>query len=172
MSEALRSRRRASDCHAVGKRFAPAPLWAWLTRQEKRLAQEGDYFRVDIPGPGPSIGGGYDWVRVETIEDLTNPAGEEESFGMKVRPSAAPGGDSGHTAHFFTGDATSTFLVRRIGNKVMATYHGRNELPNTSTGETKDNIRNSVIAMGAFVGLSELQWSTLIKSFLEDEIGG
>src|SRR5688572_15813579 len=29
----------------------------------------GNYFRIDIPGPGPATGDGYDWVRVEAVEE-------------------------------------------------------------------------------------------------------
>ncbi|MEO6549486.1 MAG: hypothetical protein ABIN94_15900 [Ferruginibacter sp.] len=136
---------------------------------EHRLAEEGDYFRIDIVGPGTKLGDGYDWVTVESIkyEQLSD---DEETYGMTLRPTAAPGGNE--TAHFFKETATSSFLIRRKGNKVTASYHGRNELPNNNTGNIKDNVRNSLVAMGAFVGLSELQWNSLIKGFLEKEIGG
>lgn len=137
--------------------------------EENRLAREGDYFRIDIPGPGPSAGNGYDWVRVELIEDYANPGLDTESCGMKLRASAQPGRDEYDTAHFFRKEATSSFIICRKGNTVVASYHGRNEVPNTSTNKTTDNLRNVIISMGAFAGLSEMQWSVLIKSFLEKE---
>jgi hypothetical protein len=135
-----------------------------------RLARKGDLFKIDIPGPGPSAGAGYDWVRVEFVEEISNPGKDEESCGMKLRAAAPPFKKEKDTAHFFKEGATSSFIIHRKKNKVTASYHGRNEIPNTSTDKTIDNIRNSIIAIGAFAGLSELQWSGLIKSFLEKEI--
>jgi hypothetical protein len=137
-----------------------------------RLALEGDYIRIDIPGPGPARGGGYDWVRIEKIEEYIDSSGEREWTGMKVRPSRSPGSMAGGTAHFFRSDATSTFIIELNSNKVTAFYHGRNEVPNTSTGKTGDNVRNALVAAGAIVSLSEAQWSALCKGFLADEIGG
>src|SRR3954471_5337876 len=32
--------------------------------QVNRSVQKGDYFKVDIPGPGSKTGQGYDWVKV------------------------------------------------------------------------------------------------------------
>ncbi|MCW3091219.1 MAG: hypothetical protein JWP81_2288 [Ferruginibacter sp.] len=152
--------------------FASAKLMLTNERgsEENRLAEEGDYFRIDILGPGPSLGDGYDWVRVESIKNDPNAGEDAETYGMTLRPSAAPGKQE--TAHFFKETATSSFLIRREGNRVTASYHGRNEIPNNDTNNTKDNVRNSLVAMGAFAGLSELQWKALIKGFLEEEIGG
>ena len=135
-----------------------------------RLAGVGDYFQIDIPGPGPGAGDGYDWVQVEEIEDHTNPGAEEESFGMRVRSCKNPKKPENTTAHFFTSDATSTFIIERKGNTVSVSYHGRNEVLNTDSGKLKDRIRNAVVGAGAMAGISEWQWSRLIKSFLEKEV--
>jgi len=62
-------------------------------------------------------------------------------------------------------------LVSRNNNEVTASYYGRNETPNTDTGNIGTNVRNALVAFGAFAGLSELQWNSLIKAFLEPEIG-
>ncbi len=134
-----------------------------------RPAQIGDYIRIDIPGPGPASGDGYDWVHVEAIEDKTNPRGEEESFGMRIRSSKKPNKKGDDTAHFFTSDSTSTFLIERKQNTVTTSYHGRNEVLNTGTKKLKDRIRNTIVGTGALIGISELQWARLIKSFLQKE---
>ncbi|MEO6732537.1 MAG: hypothetical protein ABIN01_15060 [Ferruginibacter sp.] len=139
--------------------------------EEERLAQEGDYFKIDLPGPGPATGDGYDWVRVELLKDHTDHEIDEESIGMKLRACSPPGKDTDDTAHFFKDDATSSFIIRRTGTKVTASYFGRNEIPNTDTNKATDNIRNTMVAMGAIAGLSELQWSALLEGFLEEEIG-
>lgn len=141
-------------------------------KEEERLAKEGDYFKIDLPGPGPAAGDGYDWVRVELLKDHTDHEIDEESIGMKLRACSPAGKNTEETAHFFKDDATSSFIIRRIDTKVTASYFGRNEIPNTDTTKTSDNIRNTMVAMGAIAGLSEVQWSALLKGFLEEEIGG
>jgi hypothetical protein len=131
-----------------------------------RLVRQGDYIRIDIPGPGPVEGGGYDWVRVEKMEEYIDPGGQMEWTGMKVRPCGNPSSAASGAAHFFRDDATSTFIIERDGLKITAYYHGRNEVPNTSTLKLADNVRNALVAVGAMVSLSEAQWSALSKGFL------
>ena len=139
-------------------------------KEASRLANMGDYIRIDIPGPGPLAGDGYDWVQVEEIEDRTNDAAEDESFGMRLRSCKNPNKPGKDVAHFFTGDATSTFIIKRNNNKVYSSYHGRNEVLNTDTEKLADTIRNAIVGGGAVIGISELQWSRLIHSFLEKEV--
>jgi hypothetical protein len=61
-------------------------------------AQQGNYIRVDIPGPGSKEGDGYDWVLIEELKEV---AFENiQSIGFRVRPAANPKKGSEHTAHF------------------------------------------------------------------------
>ncbi|MEO7765900.1 MAG: hypothetical protein ABIS01_00695 [Ferruginibacter sp.] len=140
-------------------------------RQVNRPAEKGDFLRIDIPGPGPSAGAGdgYDWVTVTMIEENNDPALDEQYCSLQLKAAHSPEGQKNVTAHFFREDATSTFIISRKQTKITATYHGRNELPNTDTGKPMDNIRNSLVALGAFAFLSELQWKSLIKGFLEGD---
>jgi hypothetical protein len=137
--------------------------------EEHRLARKGDLLKIDIPGPGPSAGDGYDWVTVESIEEINNPGNDEESCGMKLKATSPPAGFANETAHFFDEGASSSFIVHRKGNKVTASYHGRNEVPNTAASNVKDKVRNVLVSIGAMAGISELQWKALIKGFLEKE---
>lgn len=130
----------------------------------QRKATGGDHIRIDIPGPGPQTGGGYDWVnieeiRVEVLEDA-------EVMSMTARPSGNPLNNSGDTAHFLTQEATSTFQVKRVGKVIYAEEHGRNEVPNTDTESKLDNIRNTFVGWGAKVGFSYPQWKSLVKGLL------
>lgn len=136
----------------------------------ERLAQVGDHFQIDIPGPGPASGDGYDWVKVEAIEDDSQPGADEENYGMRVRSCTNPNTEGGDTSHFFTSEATSSFIINRQKNKVTSSYHGRNEVINTDTEKVQDKIRNTIIATGALAGISEIQWGRLIESFLEEEV--
>ncbi len=135
-----------------------------------RLAQLNDYIRIDIPGPGPASGDGYDWVYIEAVEDNSNPEADEEAIGIRLRSCKNPHHPGKDTAHFFTSDATSAFIIQRKNNTVSASYHGRNEVLNTDTESVKDKIRNTLVGAGAKIGLSELQWATLIKSLLKEEV--
>ncbi|RNL52117.1 hypothetical protein [Pedobacter jejuensis] len=132
----------------------------------QRLAEQQDYIRIDIPGPGTKAGMGYDWVRIEEIE--RNDDGNERYILIRVRPCPHPLSDKNDTAHFLKDNATSTFIVRQRGNVVYAEEHGRNELPNTNTGSLYDKGRNFVVGMAAKIGLSYPQWSSLVKGLLAD----
>jgi hypothetical protein len=57
------------------------------------------------------------------------------------------------------------------GNQVVVSYHGRNEMPNIE-GAVADKIRNTIVASGAALGLSELHWKSLLNGLLAKEIGG
>lgn len=186
-SVTLPSREEATDTFKRAyKRLLNPPVWHELGgtlsgefalvgiagNELKRLAQTGDLFKIDLPGPGPGVGEGYDWVRVDAIDDQSNESGDEELFAMRISPTVNPGTADKDVAHFFKGSASSTFVIHRRGNEVSASYHGRNEMPNNETGSKVDNIRNTVIAATAAIGLSELQWKSLINGFLKPEIGG
>jgi hypothetical protein len=140
--------------------------------QLNRLAQVGDLYRIDLPGPGSRTGDGYDWVRVDAIDDRSDESTEEELFAIRISPTVNPDNATPVTAHFFKAGASSTFVIKRNGNEVTAEYHGRNEVPNTQTGSTVDNIRNAVMGTSAMAGLSEIQWKTMIIALLEPELGG
>ena len=138
--------------------------------EASRLAKLNDYVRIDIPGPGPSAGDGYDWVYIEALENNIDPSVNHEAIGIRMRSCKKPNHHSKDIAHFFTGDATSTIIIQRKNNTVSAAFHGRNEVLNTDTDSVKDKIRNTLMGAGAMIGLSELQWATLIKSLLKREV--
>lgn len=131
-----------------------------------RVIEVGDHFRIDIPGPGTSAGNGYDWVEIENIEKHLNPSAEWEAISILVRPSPNPLNNNADTAHFFSGDATSTFLVQREKKRVTAEIHGRNEKTNTATTKPLDNLRNGIVGTAALTGFSETQWKQLVKGVL------
>jgi hypothetical protein len=183
----LPSYEEAFTCfNRAGKRLLNPPIWhklsGWASahfllagsdaEEKDRLAEEGDHFRIDVPGPGPAAGDGFDWVMVEKIKLHTNPSGISEWIFLQVRPCSNPRKSNGETAHFFKSLATSSYIIERNGNIVTARYHGRNETPNTSTDSTIDNIRNATMAAGAAMGFSEAQWTALLKGLLSAEIGG
>lgn len=132
-----------------------------------RRAREGDYLRINIPGPGNKDGEGYDWVRIELIEFTENEGESFEYVAMTVRPCPSPLNDEQATAHFFKNIATSTFLVKRKYNVISAEVHGRNEKPNTDSESISSQIRNLVVGIGAILGFSKMQWQSLVDGLVK-----
>ncbi len=135
-------------------------------REVDRNVLEDDYIRIDVPGPGPMEGNGYDWVKIEQIKDERYDDSNDEYIYMRVRPSSPPN-SNGPIAHFFSGEATSNFILKREKALVSAAVHGRNEQPNTFTEKVVDKARNTILAAGALAGISSLQWTKLLKGWLE-----
>jgi hypothetical protein len=133
-----------------------------------RTVQKGDHFRIDIPGPGTVTGEGYDWVQVEEISETVND--DSETVAIRVRPATNPNNEKTDTAHFFREDATSSFVVKREGNKLVAAVYGRNEKPNTKTDSLIDKARNVAVATGAVTGGAKLQWKSLVEGLLKFEV--
>jgi len=84
-----------------------------------------------------------------------------------VRPATNPKNERKDIAHFFSEASTSSFIVKRDGNKITAAVYGRNEKPNTNTEKVTDKIRNAAIAAGAISGLSKLQWKSLVNGLVK-----
>jgi hypothetical protein len=129
-------------------------------------AKKGDYLKIDIPGPGLAEGNGYDWAVVESVEDTFDEVQAYQRTAMRVRPANNPKDKGENVAHFFTDAATSTFVVERKGNEVIAAIHGRNEIPNIQADTAVDKVRNAVVAASAIMGFSNIQWRNLAKGLI------
>lgn len=130
--------------------------------------REGHFIRIDVPGPGSVTGDGFDWVQIEKLA-ITKESEEDEFLSMTVRPASSPLNDKNDTAHFFSEEATSTFIVKRSGKAVIAEIHGRNEKPNDDTESTIDTVRNKVVANLAMARFSDIQWKELCKGLLSTD---
>jgi hypothetical protein len=128
------------------------------------LAKEGDYIRINIPGPGTKTGEGFDWVRIESI--TVQKAESTELLSITVRPCNHPLKPKYLIAHFFTERASSTFQIKRMNNKIYAAVHGRNELINNKVGNLLDRIRNTLVGLGAKLGISYPQWKLLVEGLV------
>ena len=127
----------------------------------QRLPLQGDYIRIHLP---PSADDKFDWVRIEAIEEQKY-QNNLNWIMIRVRPSDPPR-QKEETEHFFSKEATSSFLVERTGRKVTASVRGRNELPNIKTPGLASKIRNLFFGLGAMVGLNYPQWKGLVKGIL------
>lgn len=128
----------------------------------------GNLIKIKLPAPANEKGDGYDWVRIEELENTTNPIYDEETVGFRVRPVSNPADPSDESAHFYTDEATSTFLVVRRASTVYAMERGRNERPNP-VGGFWNRIRNIIIALAAMLGLSVPQWKMLVNGIIRQK---
>jgi hypothetical protein len=157
-----------SEWHAyAGKGTADFQLTDSAGNPVNRPAEQGDHFRINIPGPGSKTGEGFDWVQIESIAEETDEDNDINLIAIKVRPASNPQNSNEDVAHFFHPNASSTFLVQRKALKVSAEVHGRNEKVNKESKNVIDKARNAVIAIGAMLGFSDLQWKALVKGLLE-----
>jgi hypothetical protein len=132
-----------------------------------RPAQQGNLVRIELPAPNRASGSGSDWVKLDTVKD-----GEDEEgpwVVLTTRPTDDPTVAEDDTAHFFSEDSTGTFLIRQRGTTVTGDHYGRNELPNTEGGSLLDKARAVLVTTGAYLGLSDVQWSNLVKGLISKE---
>jgi hypothetical protein len=135
-----------------------------------RTPQPGDHLKIDIPGPGSQSGDGYDWVQIEVVEEEHEP--DSDCQLIRVRPATNPTNDKADVAHFFSEEATSSFVVKREGTKITAGVYGRNEKPNTAAETIVDKIRNTTIATGAISGFAKIQWKSLVNGLVRESEAG
>lgn len=130
----------------------------------------GYHFKIDIPAPDSQAGKGFEWVRVEAIEENENKDEDKEYLVLRVRPSDNPSTNDKNIAHFFSDKSTSNFIVLREKKVVTAAVLGRNEVPNTNdTDSWFDKIRNALVGTGAVGGFSYPQWKSLVKGVLNKD---
>ncbi len=126
----------------------------------------GNLIRIKLPAPPNQEGDGYDWVRIEAFEENKTILSDSEVYGFRVRPIENPKNKTGNSAHFYTSEATSTFLVIRYSHTVYALERGKNEVPNNSN-HWLTHLRNKLVAIVAMIGLSKPQWKKLVSGILE-----
>jgi len=129
-----------------------------------RNLQKGDYFKIDIPGPGSKTGEGYDWVQIEDVENKSS--SNSESFSFRVRPTENPQNKNKDVAHFYSQDSTSTFTVSRNGRIISAVIQDRNTKPNKSANSPLGKIRDVIVGTAGVLSFSKIQWKNLIDGLL------
>lgn len=128
---------------------------------------KGDLLRIDIPGPSNQTGSGYDWVKVEETEFVSNPNTDRYSF--RVRPAQNPQSPDKDIAHFYSDESTSTFTVVREKNVVSAAVYDRNTKPNTEDTSTIGKVRDTVVGAAGVAAFSKIQWQNLVDGILRAE---
>jgi len=131
------------------------------------MAEEGFFFSIDLPGPGPDAGDGLEWVMIETLVSEGDAHSAEEYVLLTARPVPDPRKPAGEIAHFYTDNSTNTFIVRRDGLMLSAGAHGRNESPNNEEVNLHDKVRNTAITLMARIGWSGTQWQKLVNGVID-----
>ncbi|QHL85910.1 hypothetical protein GU926_00010 [Nibribacter ruber] len=125
-------------------------------RDISRKPTVGDFIKIILPASTIE-----NWVKVVDVTE------EENLAKFVVQPSQnpqKPAQPAGKTEHFFTEEATSTFLVARQGNTLLACEIGQNEVANNHGQEAGDRpLLNTVISTGGWAGFQAIQWGNLTK---------
>ena len=131
-----------------------------------QIPEVGQLIRIERPGPGNPSGSGYDWVVIEAFDEEVDVDRDQEIYSMRVRPIPNPLNPKEESAHFYTSDATASFLITRFQNKVTAAEKGRNEVLNKNTDSVVTNARNTFVVFSALLGFSLFQWQIFVDSLL------
>ncbi|MFN8577800.1 MAG: hypothetical protein U0354_13175 [Candidatus Sericytochromatia bacterium] len=130
---------------------------------------KGDLIKINIPLTTSIEGQGFEWVKIQEIKEINKEEKNINAVYFTLSPTGNPNTDSDTIAHFYTDDATNTFIILRENNKIYVGIHGRNEVANIEqTDSLIDKILNRTIALGAIIGVSSIQWANLIKALLKD----
>ncbi len=128
-------------------------------------AAEGDYIRIDIPGRGSEIGYGYDWVRIEQWEEEDQE--EFSSITFTVYPIADPQQKKEGVAHFYSGDSSATFRLRRERNLVTVSVREDNLTINPlAERSVAGTMRQALIGDAGLFGYTPFQWKQLTSALL------
>jgi hypothetical protein len=120
--------------------------------------EEGDFIMISLPGNLPE-----NWVKIIEIKDSFDTAE------FTVSPSPQPKRtkinkieEEEETEHFFTSDATSTFMIKRDGKIIYAYEVGKDETINNQGEEAAGRKWiNTLIAAGGWLGFQKIQWEKL-----------
>jgi hypothetical protein len=125
------------------------------TRKEGAKPEVGDYIWIDLPGPLPK-----NWVQVVSLSETEMQAGFTVSPSENPQERATPG--EAETKHFFTQDATSTFVVELQGTRLVAKEIGKDEVINNQGEEAGSRkVINTLIAEGGWAFFQRVQWQKL-----------
>ena len=121
--------------------------------KEKARVEEGDFIKIDLPGPLP-----FYWVKVNEVSE-----GEQEAQ-FTVQPTYDPtdNDDKTVTDHFFQDRARSIFRVELRGREIHGMEIGINEAINNQKQEAGEKgLINTLVSEGGWAGFQGYQWKNL-----------
>jgi hypothetical protein len=125
----------------------------------------GNLIRIKLPATQTKGGDGFDWFRIEEFEENKSLLSDSEFFGFRVHPVESPETSTGNSSHFYTNNATITFLIIRYSHTVFALEREKNEMADDSNSWI-NKIRNKLVAIAAKIGVSKQQWQKLVNGLL------
>lgn len=128
------------------------------------LAAEGCFIKVRFSRFQKIISAKHDFVRIKSIITVRNIFGD--AVVMQLQPTHNPAKSGSEIDHFFTDEASNTFVLYRDDAKIHLSIHGRNERPNFKVSKTTKKIRNMVFAALGVFGVSKVQWESLAHGLL------
>lgn len=135
-------------------------------KAKSELAKENDLVKMKIPAPVNKLGNGFDWVMISKIEKVEKT--DKKALLLQMKPHSCPENSNGNIAHFYTEDATNTFILAKKNNILQFSIHGRNEIPNTKKIGLMHSLRNFLVARGGVFGGSKIQWQDFAEEFIKN----
>lgn len=126
-----------------------------------RKAHEGDYLRIDITASGVRPGNGFDWVRIEYLDDM-----DQHRFGFCMRPATHPGSHRHAGARFYHGDSTSSFVVFRAGRRVTVKISDRTLQRADEEKNQVERFRKEGVAWTGRKRFSAIHWQALAEGLV------
>ncbi|WP_192820285.1 hypothetical protein [Rufibacter sp. LB8] len=129
---------------------------------DKTKPQVGDFMQIILPATNIE-----NWVAVTEVTEEETAA----QFVVKPSPPPAPKTDQPEVVkHFFTHEASSTFLVYLDGLTLHGLEIGKDEAINNQGQEAGDRaVLNTMISEGGWAGFQSLQWNKITRYFVHLE---
>lgn len=124
----------------------------------------GDLVKIQIPGPKSNVGGGYDWVEIHEISEMSK--GHFSKLSIVLTPCSKPGSPY-NIAHFYSSLSKNYFSIIYSPTEIRAEVHGRNEVPNYKNLSLRDKARNFLVANGGLFGLGKIHWEIWATNILK-----
>lgn len=132
-----------------------------------RKPEAGNLIRMQLSGPPNIDGSGYNWVRIEQIENAIDDLNKIEWMKLKVRPLENPfDKKEEHLASLYQIDSSSTFVIIRDNLTVWIFELGSHKIINSKLKFAIKNAHNTLVAFAAFAGVSTSQWKLLVSGIM------
>lgn len=125
------------------------------------------FIRIKVPALPNLTEDKYDWVEIDKLENEKTET--SETVYIRARPTESPQDNNPKTSHFFKDKATCNFLINRTLNIITVEIHGRNEKPNTENLTVIEGLRNVLVASGANIMGSKIQWKSLVEGLIRKD---
>ena len=114
--------------------------------------QVGYFIKVILPG-----------IQIENWVEITDVIENQKIVSFTVHPCSDPQNNDNKTEHFFIKEASSTFQIELLGNKIKGCEIGKDETINNQEEAGNRSAINTLIAEGGWNGLQKIQWGNLAE---------